>query len=241
MNLCIHRLGTHVLENKIGTIRSLSFQNESAKKIISIAARHDFIKTLTKSNDEIKRTRLNQGGVRLNLGETNIGFGASAESISMLLLSELNFIDQFPSDIDIPTFSENLENFVKKCPYVLNISFSSTKSSKIVDRYYSLPKSFDFIPVVTTKHIWTLEESQIVDNCLYHGTENQLHLILPYIPIQNINAYVSKRKTEFANRPITSYELYLFNLLQREKIKIKDIALMLPCRTAQSLKKLLNL
>lgn len=173
---------------------------KAQKQLISIAAGHDFKKTLTKSNDEIKKTRLNQGGVGLNLGEINIIFGASAESISMLLLAELNLIGQFPSDIDIPTFSEN---FVKKCPYVLNISFSSTKSSKIVDRYYSLPKYFDFIPVSTIKHNWTQEESQIVDNCLYHGTENQLHLILPYIPIQNINAYVSKRKTEYAYRPIT--------------------------------------
>ena len=148
-------MGTHVLENKIGTIRSLSFQDESAMNLIQTAARHDFIKTLSKSNDEIKRTRLNQGGVRLNLGKEDIDFGA--------------------------------------------------------------------------------------DNCLYHGTEKQLPQIFPYIPVPNITAYVNKRRTELSNRPLTISELFIYKFLASKKTKLKDIAAMLPCRTAQSLKKLLGL
>ena len=123
-------MGTHVLENKIGTIRSLSFQDKSAMKLIQTAPRHDFIKTLSKSNNDIKRTRLNQEGVRLNLGIEDIDFRADPDSISMLLLAELKFLEEFPDSIDIPTFSENIEIFVKTRPYELNISYSSTKSAK---------------------------------------------------------------------------------------------------------------
>ena len=61
--LGLDRLGTHVAENKIGNIRSLVNQDETIGKLIHIAAKNDFIKTLSKANDEKRKTRLNQGGV----------------------------------------------------------------------------------------------------------------------------------------------------------------------------------
>lgn len=59
--ITLGRLGTHCAENKIGNVRSQSYQDQSVDNLIHIASRYDFIKTLTKSNDDKRKKRLNQG------------------------------------------------------------------------------------------------------------------------------------------------------------------------------------
>ena len=108
-NIGLHRLGTHVLENKIDTIRSLVSQNKSLDKLIKIALKHDLIKIMSKINDELKRTRFNQG-VRISLDTTDIDFGGNAFTVASFLLFELGFIEDHQQEIYMESFKDELEN-----------------------------------------------------------------------------------------------------------------------------------
>ena len=239
--LGLDRLGTHVAENKIGNIRSLVHQDETVGKLIHVAAKNDFIKTISKANEEKRKKRLNQGGVTLYTGQQDIDFGGTAEEISQLLLNEISYIKEKPNSIDMKTFTNKLETFIEQCPYNPKVSYTLTASSKITSRYYSLSKEEQFVPTTYIRHNWTSEEVGIIDYCLLHGTENQAALTLPYIPPATLEAFINKRKTELAMRPMHPLEVAQFNFFMRRKMKLKDIASLLPCRTPQSLKKLFRL
>lgn len=239
--LGLDRLGTHDAENKIGNIRSLVNQDETIGKLIHVAAKNDFIKSLLKSNDEKRKTRLNQGGVSLNYGKEDIDFGGSAEEISNFLLYQIGLIEEAQNDMNITVFTQNLDNFIQKCPYSPKISYTSTTSAKITIRYYSLSKEEQFTPSTYVRHNWTKEEIGIIDHLLIQGTENQASIILPYIQPSTLESFIRKRKTELAMRPMLPCEVNQFNFLMSRKLNLKDIASLLPCRTPQSLKKLFRL
>lgn len=219
----VNRLGTHTVENKIGNIRSQSHQDQGIENLIETASRYDYIKTLTKSKDDPRKKRLNSGGVRLDVGKVNLTFcDAPPECISELLLHEMGFIDDFDNEkLCFEDLIESLEVFVKSAPYEPKISYSSTKSHSIVDRYYSLPTQPDYVPVFSKKHIWTREECEIVDTCLTYGNEKLLYEILKHIPSNAITKYIERRKTELSYRPLTSCELQTFNILYKKKNKTK--------------------
>lgn len=241
--LGLDRIGTHVAENKIGNIRSLVHQDETIGKLIHLAAKNDFITTLSKADDVIKKTRLNQGGVCLNIGMNDEDFGGTASQIADLLLHEVGFIEKEPEDfnIDMKKFHEKLQNFIEKNPYNPKVSYTKTNSVKIINRYRSLGKELDFTPVNNIRHNWTPQEIGIIDNFLLNGIENQISSILPYIQPPALQLYIAKRKTELAMRPVSQNEALLFNYLIQKRMKLKDIASFLSCRTANSLKKLFRL
>lgn len=236
-SISLSRLGTHCAENKIGNVRSLSHQDQSIENLFHVSARYDFIKSLTKASDDPRKKRLNQGGVRLDVGDVDLPFDVPSEIVADFLLFKLGFIDEFDESIfDIEKLKQNLEIIVETAPYNPKVSFSSTKNHKIVDRYYSLPTSHDYFPLITQKHIWTRDEINLIDSCLSTGCEKELYKFLNYIPKTCLTHFISQRKTIFANRALQTHELYLFNLLYRKGVNFKDIASVLPCRTAQSLK-----
>ena len=115
--LGLDRLGTHVTENKIGNIRSLVHQDEKVGKLIHVASKNDFIKTISKANEKKRKKRLDQGRVTLSTGYQDIDFGGTAEEISQLLLNEISYILGKPNSIDMKTFTNKLEKFIEQCPY----------------------------------------------------------------------------------------------------------------------------
>lgn len=240
--ITLGRLGTHCAENRIGNVRSQSFQDQSVENLIHIAARYDYIKTLTKSNDDKRKKRLNQGGVDLNIGNVEFPFEIKHDVIADFLLYELGFIHEFDLSImNIDQFKEILNKITEIAPYDPKVSFSSTKNHRIVDRYYSLPTAHDYVPVFTTNHMWTQQEHDLVDNCLSTGHEKDLYNILKYIPKSSLDHYIKQRKSVLAYRPLQTSELFVFNYLFHKKYSFKDIASVLPCRTAQSLKSALRI
>lgn len=239
--ISLGRYGTHCAENKIGNIRSLSSQDESVDNLINVAARYDYIKTLTKADDDPRKKRLSQGGVRLNMGNFDMPTDLPFEVIADFLLFEFGFINEFDKSlIDWKMFEQILENFIQNAPYDPKISYSSTKSHKIVDRYYSLPTYHDYVPIIAEKHIWTRDECDIIDSLLTTGREKEIYNIFRYIPNSSLTSYIQKRKTYLSLRPLQTPELYIFNALYNKGVNLKDIAAVLPCRTAQSLKYVLD-
>lgn len=51
---------------------------------------------MSKTNDQIKIIRLNQSGVKISLGTTDIDLGRNEFTIASLLLFELVFIEDHP-------------------------------------------------------------------------------------------------------------------------------------------------
>ena len=215
--ISLGRYGTHCAENKIGNIKSQSAQDESVDNLIRVAARYDFIKTLTKANDDVRKKRLSQGGVRLEMGTIELPFNEPYELIADFLLFELGFINEFDDSLmNITRLEEILENIIDIAPYDPKITFSSTKGHQIVDRYFSLPTYHDYVPIITEKHIWTREEIDIIDACLTTGREKEIFNILKYIPYSALTHYVQNRKTYLSLRHIQTSELFMFNVLLKK-------------------------
>ena len=232
------RLGTHCAENKIGNIRSQSKQDERVENLVHVASRYDFIRSLTKSNDDPRKKRLNQGGVRLEMGNVDISQKIPFETIADFILYKSGYMNKFDEKImNDEIFNQFLSNVIEIAPYDPKISYTSTKNHKIVDRYYSLPEKHDYHVIYERNHAYTAEEIRIIDTCLMHGQEKNIQFILKYIPERSLTKFVGRRKTELADRPLTKNEVDIINSLLWKNLNYNEIASVLQCRTGPSIKR----
>lgn len=240
-NIGLYRIGTHVLENKIGNIRQLCNNDDRKEKILRCTARYNVMKNNTCFLfEETRRNRINSGGCRLSEGTLDLQILNSPEELAAFVLSLCSFNEFFNYDT-FNQFKADIIAFTTAAPYLPTVHHIQTSSSKITGRLiessrYKIP---DYTPVYESRHHWTAGEQNLMDMLLLSRMpESEILTKFSGIERNSVVCFIRKRQKLLCKRSISSDELKSIEEYLRMGLTFKEIAPLLTCRSEKHLLKL---
>ena len=236
--LGMERFGTHVVENKIGNIRSLCNGDNRSDHIIRVTARYSTMKLMSnKIMDGRRRTRLNQGGLHIDSGDLDIFILDNPRKFAETLLGYVGICESSIEDRE--RLLAEMSEFTKIAPYKPFVNLTNTASKGITNRIYSFMKP-DYTPLKYNKYKWLLEDIVFMEYLIMNNQEDIIYLKYSYLDTNYKSRKVKEIKHRLSLRPLTLYERSLIAIGLKNKLSFNEICLRLQCRTESSLRKLLS-
>lgn len=234
-NLAIDRLSSHPCENRIGVIRYECNGDNSMNNIIRSTARYEFAKdALQRLGINIeRRSRLNKGGCRTNMGDIEFNFEMNEIDLANLIM-KVGFYKN-SSEEETEFLFQKLNRFQFEAPYKIASNFTITANITILNRIISDFKySFDYSPQYK-KAIWSSADQILMDRLLLSGYEDMIPYVITWIIPETLKKKIEERKNVLAYRKFTDSEMELIDQYNHHLIGFDELLEKCQVRTKESL------